>query len=155
MRLIEKNITEILPYPENPRKIENGVEKVAESIRQFGFKNPIIIDKNGYIIAGHVRYEAAKKIGLKKVPVIMADDLTEDQTELFRIVDNKTGELAGWDFLALEKELQEIRGVDMSVFGFADIADELHELWNEVEQEEKPKKEKEIRCPCCGGWFKP
>ena len=155
MQVREYDINSIKPFPDNPRRIENGIEKVAESIRQFGFRNPIILDKDGYIIAGHVRYEAAKQLGFKSLPGICADDLTEKQIELFRIVDNKTGEIAGWDYLELEKELQEIRDIDMSAFGFEEMETELKDLWTETkEEEEKEQKEKEIRCPCCGEWFR-
>lgn len=90
---------------------------VAESIKEFGFKNPIIVDKDNVIIAGHTRLKAAYKLGLKEAPVIIAEDLTEDQAKAFRLVDNKTAELAEWDFKKLEEELLKIN-IDMEAFEF-------------------------------------
>ena len=94
MRIIEKPIEEIRPYENNPRVNDRAVEKVAESIAQFGFKQPIVIDKDGVIVAGHTRLMAAKLLGLTKVPTISAADLTPEQVTAYRIADNKTGELA-------------------------------------------------------------
>lgn len=111
-------LTEITPYENNPRNNKGAVDAVANSINEFGFKVPIIIDKNGVIVAGHTRYEAAKKLGLKHVPCIKADDLTEEQITAFRIADNKTGELAEWNLAALEEELAKLNDIDMSDFGF-------------------------------------
>ena len=94
-----------------------SVEAVAESIKQFGFKVPIIIDSNYIIVAGHTRKKAAEQLGLEKVPCIIADDLTPEQLKAFRLADNKTAELAEWDYNALEKELAELE-IDMQQFGF-------------------------------------
>ena len=110
-------ITNIKPYENNPRNNENAIDKVAESIKEFGFQNPIIIDENNVIICGHTRYEAGLKLGLKEVPVIVAN-LTEEQAKAYRLADNKTSEFAEWDFNALEKELFDIGAIDMSLFGF-------------------------------------
>lgn len=115
-----KRINELKPYEKNPRKNDSAVNAVAESIKEFGFKNPVIIDKDGVIVAGHTRLKAAKKLGLEEVPTIMADDLTEEQVKAFRLADNKTAELAGWDFELLDSELAEITGLDMLQFGFDD-----------------------------------
>ena len=112
------DITKIKPYPNNPRKNEHAVEPVANSIREFGFKQPIVIDKNNTIIAGHTRLLAAKGLGLTEVPVIVADDLTPEQVKAYRLADNKIGELAGWDFAQLDIELGDIADIDMSNFGF-------------------------------------
>ena len=120
MEIIEKDIAELIEYENNPRDNDGAVEAVAESIREFGFKVPIIIDGNNIIIAGHTRLKAARRLALASVPCIVADDLTPEQIKAFRLADNKVGELAEWDFVALEKELAELTAfdVDMSLFGF-------------------------------------
>lgn len=118
MQIIEKSITEITPYEKNPRKNDEAVEYVANSIKEFGFKVPIVIDKNGVIVAGHTRYKAAQELGLEKLPCIIADDLTEEQVKAFRLADNKVGELAEWDFDLLNSELDDIFDIDMLWFGF-------------------------------------
>ena len=123
MQIVEKSLSEIRPYENNPRKNDAAVEYVANSIREFGWKVPIVIDKDGVIIAGHTRYKAAKKLGMKTAPCIMADDLTEDQVKAYRLADNKVGEIAEWDFTALEQELDGIE-LDMSEFGFDDEMNE-------------------------------
>lgn len=113
MQIQNKKIDELKPYARNPRKNDGAVDSVAKSIQEFGFKVPIIIDANGEIIAGHTRLKAAKKLGLQEVPCIVADDLTPEQIKAFRLVDNKTAELAEWDFDALSLELEEL---DLSGF---------------------------------------
>lgn len=118
MQLIIKKIDEIKPYEKNPRKNEAAVEYVANSIKEFGFKVPIVIDKDGIIVAGHTRHKAAKKLGLLEVPCIVADDLTEEQVKAFRLADNKVSEKAEWDFSLLADELLDIEGLDMESFGF-------------------------------------
>ena len=114
------NIDALKPYPNNPRKNEHAIEPVANSIREFGFKQPIVVDKDNMIIAGHTRLLAARKLGLTEVPVIVADDLTPEQVKAYRLADNKTGELAGWDFEQLDLELEELDlpEIDMAIFGF-------------------------------------
>ena len=97
MQIIYKKIEELKPYKNNPRKNDEAVPYVAESIKQFGFKVPIIIDKNNEIIAGHTRYKASIELKLKEVPCIIADDLTEEQIKAFRLADNKVAEKAEWD----------------------------------------------------------
>lgn len=118
MQIINKNINEIKPYERNPRKNDEAVKYVAESIKKFGFKVPIIIDKEGIIVAGHTRYKASKELGLEEVPCIIADDLNEEQIKAFRIADNKVSEKSEWDFELLEEELNGIFDIDMSDFGF-------------------------------------
>lgn len=107
----------IKPYENNPRKNEKAVGPVAESIRQFGFNQPIILDRESVIIAGHTRYKAAKKLGLKTVPCIYADDLTEEQVRAFRLADNKVAE-AAFDNEILSQELADLDAIDMAAFGF-------------------------------------
>lgn len=123
MQIIEMKISEVKPYENNPRKIpEEAIQRVAASIREFGFKQPIVIDKNNVIIAGHTRLKAAELLGLETVPVIRADDLTPEQVKAYRLADNKVAEVTDWDMNALDKELVEILDIDMDEFGF-DIAD--------------------------------
>ena len=99
-------ISAVKPYEKNPRKNDKAVDGVAESIKQFGFKQPIVIDKNGVIVAGHTRYKAALKLGFDTVPCVRADDLTQKQIKAYRILDNKLNELASWDFEMLGEELE-------------------------------------------------
>lgn len=124
MNIVEKRLDQIQPYENNPRKNDNAVPYVAESIKRYGFKVPIIIDKDGVIVAGHTRYLASIELGLETVPCIVADDLTDEEIKEFRLVDNKVAEFAGWDFNLLDAELQEL-DFDGFDFGFdADIYDE-------------------------------
>lgn len=111
------DINSIKPYEKNPRKNDKAVEYVANSIKEFGFKNPIIIDKNNVIIAGHTRLESAKRLGMNEVPIIHADDLTDEQIKAFRLADNKVSEYATWNDDLLNIELQDL-DIDMSDFGF-------------------------------------
>ena len=128
MDIVEMKITDIIPYENNPRRNEEAVDKVALSISSFGFKVPIIVDRNNVIVAGHTRLKAAEKLGLTTVPTIRADDLTDDQIKAFRLADNKVSEFAEWDFEALEKELDSIE-MDMNLFGFEDESeDEIPEV---------------------------
>lgn len=129
MDVIMKKVQDIRPYENNPRKNDDAVKYVAESIRQFGFKVPIVIDKEGVIVAGHTRYKASLKLGLEEVPCIIADDLTPEQVKAFRLADNKTAEKSEWDFEKLESELESIFNFDMSDFGFdLDIEDDSEEV---------------------------
>lgn len=123
MQIVEKGIKDIKPYEKNPRKNDSAVDAVANSISQFGFKVPVVIDKDNIIVCGHTRYKAAKKLGLKAVPCVVADDLTEEQIKAYRLADNKVGELAEWDIDLLGEELDGIFDIDMSDFGF-DFEDE-------------------------------
>lgn len=127
MEFVDKKLSEITPYKNNPRNNDEAVGPVAESIKEFGFKVPIVIDKNGEIVNGHTRYKAAKKLGLETVPVIVADDLSEEQIKAFRLADNKVGEIAVWDLDLLNEELNDILDLDMSAFGF-DVLDNLDDL---------------------------
>ena len=122
MEIITKNIDDIIPYEKNPRKNDKAVKYVANSIAQFGFKVPIVIDSNNIIVAGHTRYKASQELGLKEVPCIVADDLNQEQINAFRLVDNKVSEQASWDFKLLDEELDNIIDFDMVDFGF-DIFD--------------------------------
>lgn len=130
MEIVLKKINELKPYKNNPRNNKDAIEYVANSIKEFGFKVPIVIDKNNEIIAGHTRLEASKKLKLEEVPCIVADDLTEEQVRAFRLADNKVSEVAEWDFDLLEQELAEIQDIDMSMFDF-----DLSSLDEEEEKE--------------------
>lgn len=111
-------LDKIKPYENNPRINDDAVKYVANSIKEFGFKVPIIIDENNVIVAGHTRLKAAKKLGFEKVPCIRADDLTENQIKAFRLADNKVGDIATWDFNSLAVELANIENINMSNFNF-------------------------------------
>lgn len=122
--IVYKNVDELREYKNNPRNNDKAVAAVAASIELAGFKVPIVIDGNGVIVAGHTRLKAAKQLGMQTVPCIVADDLTDEQIRAFRLADNKVGELAGWDFDKLEAELEQLRELDMTAFGFEDADDE-------------------------------
>lgn len=116
--IIYKPITDIIPYEDNPRINDRAVKAVAESIREFGFNQPITIDKDGVIVTGHTRLKAAIKLGLEEVPVTVLDDLTPEQIRAYRLADNKTAELAEWDEDKLIQELKALGDFDMTIFGF-------------------------------------
>lgn len=118
MNVIEMNVDELIPYENNPRKNDDAVDKVALSISAFGFKVPIVVDANNVIVTGHTRLKAAKKLGLSTVPVIKADDLTDEQIKAFRLADNKVVEFSEWDEEKLMKELEALGDIDMSLYGF-------------------------------------
>lgn len=135
MQIITKKIDEIKPYERNPRNNDDAVKYVANSIKEFGFKVPIIVDKDGVIVAGHTRYRASQQLGLKEVPCIIADDLTEEQIKKFRIADNKTGEIAFWDNEILRQEFADLQDfTDMSDFGFGEF--ELNILTGDYEPDD-------------------
>jgi len=136
MEIIYKKVNEIIPYEKNPRKNKEAVEYVANSIKEFGFKVPIVIDKNNVIVAGHTRWKASKKLGLKEVPCIIADDLTEEQVKAFRLADNKVSEYAEWDIDLLTDELDDILNIDMEEFGFEKVLDEKI-IEDEIPEERK------------------
>ena len=128
-------LSEVIPYVNNPRvNSEEAVTKVAESIQNFGFKNPIVVDKNMVIIAGHTRYKAAEKLDIQEVPIIIADDLTEIQVKALRVADNKTAEFSTWENGLLKdlfKELEEV-SYDLEETGFN--LDEIETILNEEEE---------------------
>lgn len=122
MNVIEMKVNDIIPYENNPRRNDEAVEYVVNSIKQFGFKNPIIVDTENVIIAGHTRYLAAIELGLETVPVIVAEDLNEDQVKAFRLADNKVAEIAYWNMDSLRMELEDIKNdFDMTDFGFGEF----------------------------------
>lgn len=143
MDIINIALKDLKPYENNPRKNDDAVKYVAESIKEFGFKVPIVIDKNNVIVAGHTRYKAAKKLKMSEVPCIIADDLTDEQIKAFRLADNKVAEKAEWDFDLLNTELDDIIDLDMELFGFEealqDDDEEAVEDEFEVELPAEPK----------------
>lgn len=143
LKIIYKEVDELIPYVNNPRNNTNAVNAVASSIKNFGFKNPIVIDEGNEIINGHTRMLAAKKLGLTKVPCILADDLSDEEKKAFRLADNKTSELAEWDFDLLNSELEELTEMDldfdMSDFGFEEL-EELEDI-EVVEDDYSPDEE--------------
>lgn len=131
MEIVYKKLDEIKPYEKNPRKNDEAVEYVANSIKEFGFKVPIVIDKSGIIVAGHTRYKASKKLGLEEVPCIIAEDLTDEQIKAFRLADNKVSEKAKWNKDLLMAEIMDLN-IDMSEFGFEEEKEE-EEVEGEIE----------------------
>lgn len=113
-------VDDLKPYVNNPRLNDDAVEYVANSIKQFGFKVPMVIDKDNVIVAGHTRFKASLELGLKEVPCIIADDLNEEQIKAFRLADNKVSEKAEWNIELLDEELNDL-DIDMSEFGFENI----------------------------------
>jgi hypothetical protein len=124
-----RNIEDITPYSRNPRKNDHAVDAVAKSIREFGFNQPLVLDKHGEIIVGDTRYKAARKLGLKQVPVMIATHLSPEQIKAYRIADNKLAELADWDHDRLVQELAELEQMafNLELVGFE--PEELQAVW--------------------------
>ncbi len=138
LNLIQMNIDDLVLYENNPRNNDGAVDAVAASINSFGFKVPIIIDKNNVVVCGHTRVKASKKLGMTEVPCIVADDLNEEQIKAFRLADNKVSELAEWNMDKLAEELKQI-DMDMLQFGFEDLESSLERdvLEDEFDEEEE------------------
>lgn len=132
------NVADLIPYENNPRDNDGAVDYVAKSIKEFGFKVPIVVDKNYIVVAGHTRLKASKKLGLEKVPVIIADDLSDEKIKAFRVADNKVAEIAVWKEEELHQELTELEEMlfDMTEFGFDGIGELIEE---EVEEDDFDK----------------
>ncbi|WP_270515514.1 DNA modification methylase [Lactobacillus johnsonii] len=143
MKVKTVSIDQIKPYENNPRNNDDAVDAVANSIKEFGWQQPIVVDNGGVIIAGHTRYKAAKRLKLKEVPIVVADNLTEEQVNAYRLADNKSGELATWDDDELQEELDKILDIDMTDFGF-DLETELEddEVIDDDYEEEVPEEPK-------------
>ena len=118
MKIVERATAELIPYENNPRINDNAVEAVAKSISEFGFKMPIVIDSANVIVCGHTRLKAARILGLEKVPCVIVDDLSAEEIKAFRLVDNKTSELASWAVEDLNKELASLSNCGMEDYGF-------------------------------------
>lgn len=139
IKVVYKKIGDLNPYANNPRINDDAVPDVAKSIERFGFLVPIVISKDNTVVAGHTRLKASKTLGLTEVPCIVADDLTEDEIDAFRLTDNQTSSKAGWDFpmLDLEWDRLEERGWDREEFGFVRYEDEPS--WAPEEPEPMPE----------------
>lgn len=142
MNIIEKRVKDLKPYEKNPRLNDDAVKYVAESIKEFGFKVPIVIDKDNNIVCGHTRWKACKKLKIDTVPCVVADDLTEEQIRAYRLADNKVGEKAEWDLALLDTELAEIETIDMSLLGFDDKETEPIETQEDNAEIEVPAEPK-------------
>ena len=119
MEVRKMKIVDIIPYEKNPRINEEAADYVAKSIKEFGFRIPILIDQNNVIVSGHTRYKACLKLGIEEVPCILVDDLTEEQIKAFRLIDNKSSEKAKWDIDLLNDEVKDILdSLDMENFDF-------------------------------------
>lgn len=163
MEIIERNIESIRPYENNPRHNDGAVDTVAKSIQQFGWKQPIVIDKNGVIVAGHTRYKAAQVLGCKTVPCVIADDLTDEEVRAYRLADNKVAELSYWNFEKLDEELAGIFDIDMEDLGFGTNAYDIPKIQNSGKTENNENKELSLEdfgddkfeheCPRCGFKF--
>lgn len=127
LKIIYKKTEDLIPYINNPRNNDNAVDKVASSIKNFGFKVPIVVDEDNEIIAGHTRLKAAKKLGMDEVPCIVADDLNDGQIKAFRLADNRVAEFAEWDMELLESELEELKEYDLG-FEFDDMGMDFSDL---------------------------
>lgn len=155
MEIRKVPLSDIIPYENNPRRNDDAVDAVAESIRQCGYRQKIIVDENMVVIAGHTRLRALKKLGWKEAEIQIESDMPEETKRKYRLLDNKTNEFAGWDFGKLEQELE---GLDFDGFDFnfqihsGDGLDDLFAPAPEKQQEDEPK---EIKCPHCGMWFTP
>ena len=134
-RIIYLSPEQITPYKNNPRKNDKAVPYVMESIQKFGFKVPLIIDKDNVIVTGHTRHKAAIKLGLKEIPCIKADDLSPEQIKAFRLADNKTGEFATWDTDKLLEELEELEELnfDLETIGFETLATDIDAFFAPIE----------------------
>jgi ParB family transcriptional regulator, chromosome partitioning protein len=128
MKVQMMKAVELRPYEGNPRNNEKAIEAVAESIRQFGWRQPIVVDRNNVIIVGHTRYYAAQELGCDLVPVHVAKDLTDDQARLYRIADNRTAEFSEWDMGKLRDELNALGSMDINLHSFGLTAEAWPEL---------------------------
>ena len=141
MNIIEKKVKDLKPYEKNPRLNDDAVKYVAESIKNFGFKVPLVIDKDNNIVCGHTRWKACKKLKIDTVPCVVADDLTEEQIRAYRLADNRVAEKAEWDLALLDTELAEIETIDMTLLGFDDKEEETPQEVVEDDFDEEPPAE--------------
>jgi len=140
------DIKDIIPYKNNPRLNAEAVEKVKESIEQCGYVNPIVIDEDNIILAGHTRHKSLLQLGVDKIKCLKVSGLSEDDKKKFRLYDNKTSELAEWDY---EKLWQGVTGLDFEGYDFSWGLDEK----KPIEEENTEKEKKNIKCPYCGYEF--
>lgn len=158
MQVENWKIEDVKPYENNPRNNDDAVEYVANSIKEFSWQQPLVVDSDGVLIVGHTRLKAAELLGLETVPVVVANDLTEEQVRAYRLADNKTGEYAGWDFGMLTEELESIDWLDLNMeqFGFKDLEinyDPDVIFGSDGGADSKPKEKEMHVCPKCGHEF--
>lgn len=153
MNIVIKKVEELKPYENNPRINDDAVKYVAESIKQFGFKQPCVITKDNVLVVGHTRTLAAKKLGIKEVPCIVADDLTEEQIKAYRLADNRVSQFSEWDLDKLNIELDDLKtDFNLEDLGFSAFLDDEIDYNGEPDLKDKNSGgEKEIECPYCGG----
>lgn len=142
MNVVMLSIDDVFPYDNNPRNNEKAVDAVAASIREYGFKKPILVDEDHVILAGHTRRLAALKLGLKEVPCVIVEDLDEVRKKAFRLADNRTAEFSEWDEDLLKEEMKKAADVDFTEFGF-----DMEDVGAAIQQEIGVKTHK---CPKCG-----
>ena len=152
MEIVNVAVDKLVPYENNPRNNTEAIQYVANSIKEFGFKVPLVIDSDNVVICGHTRLLAAKQLGLKDVPCVVADDLTDEQIKAFRLADNKVGEIATWDLNKLQLEL-DFLDCNMEDFGFIGAMEEPDITDFLEDHESKTKEPKTVVCPECGHAF--
>lgn len=147
MEIKMMNVEDLIPYINNPRHNENAIDKVASSIKEFGFKVPIVIDKDKVVVTGHTRLLASKKLGLEQVPCVVADDLSKAQIKAFRLADNKVSEFSTWDMELLKVELEELEELNFEVsdlgFEFMSIDQLDIPTFDDFDDEEEDEEEEE------------
>jgi ParB-like chromosome segregation protein Spo0J len=162
MNIELRKLSEITPYEQNPRLNDHAVDAMARSIREFGFRQPIVVDGEGVIVVGHTRYKAAQRLGLEKVPVHVVNDLTPEQIKAYRIADNKIAELSDWNYDLLPIELADLQSASFNLELIGFDKNELNMLLNLESSNFVPASEgdqsrldqkKSIRCPHCGQEF--
>lgn len=150
MNIEYREINEIKPYKRNPRVNDKAIEYLMNSVKEFGFKVPITIDKDDVIITGHTRYEVAKRLGMDKIPTIKILDLDDNKIKAFRLADNKVGEIAQWDYEKLRQELMELKTIDKELLGFEE---DVEFSWDNIEEISLDNYEEPehiiIQCPYC------
>jgi hypothetical protein len=137
--IIEKDVNKLIPYENNPRMNDNAVEQVAKSIKAYGFKVPIVIDKDGVIVCGHTRLRAAKELHMDTVPCVVADDLTPEQVRAFRLADNKTSDFSIWDNKKLCEELDALGPDLFTGFETSDFFDDVQSMSDVEELDESDR----------------
>ena len=156
MEIITMKTSDVLPYLRNSKKHnETQINNVAQSIKEFGFTQPIVVDKDNNIIIGHCRTLAAQKLGIEEIPVVKMEDLTPEQANKLRLLDNKLNE-SEWDIGLLSEDIPSLNfeGFDIN-WGISDLTDLSDEFLNSLysDKEDKSKEPKKIQCPHCGEWF--
>ena len=156
MKIITMKTSDVLPYLRNAKKHnETQINNVAQSIKEFGFTQPIVVDKDNNIIIGHCRTLAAQKLGIEEIPVVKMEDLTPEQANKLRLLDNKLNE-SEWDIGLLSEDIPSLNfeGFDIN-WGISDLTDLSDEFLNSLysDKEDKSKEPKKIQCPHCGEWF--